>query len=272
LFHGDNVLCSTEQTITIVKRGGGLLMKKIIVITLCNLMLFSLLLTVVTVMAAEPGYERFSRPTQVIPTIDGKWTPDNEWTDGEETWIGTDVVFRSTLDGDMTRWIVEFLTDNTNDAADLWRFCIQGFPSQTTGVRMFEINGHSELEWYSLSGENWVVRASDASEIEWANTVSASPTSDTPHWILEFQIDKDSGQVTMDDVWNFYLEVFDKSNPEVLAWPPTDYLVPEEWGVENYNPEPIPEGLTFAVMALLTTISMLVGYKYFIKRKETKNQ
>jgi len=34
-----------------------------------------------------------------------------------------------------------------------------------------------------------------------------------------------------------------------------------------YSTEAIPEGLTFAVMALLTTVSMLVGYKYFIKRK-----
>ena len=46
-------------------------MKKIIVITLCNLMLFSLLLTVVTVMAVEPGYERTGFLTQVTPTIDG---------------------------------------------------------------------------------------------------------------------------------------------------------------------------------------------------------
>ena len=247
-------------------------MKKIIVITLCNLMLFSLLLTVVTVMAVEPGYERTGFLTQVTPTIDGMWTSPDEWTDGEETWIGEDVVFRSTYDNDMTRWIVEFLTDTTNDASDLWRFCIQGRPSTSTGVRMFEITGHSELEWYSLSGETWVVRDSDASEIEWANSLSTSPTNTTPHWILEFQINKVTGQVTMEDVWNFFLQASDHSDPGFHAWPPTDPDVPEEWGVENDITEPIPEGLTFAVMALLTTVSMLVGYKYFVKRKETKTQ
>ena len=39
-----------------------------------------------------------------------------------------------------------------------------------------------------------------------------------------------------------------------------------------FEVEPIPEGLTFAVMALLTTVSMLVGYRYFVKRKETTVQ
>ena len=34
--------------------------------------------------------------------------------------------------------------------------------------------------------------------------------------------------------------------------------------------EVIPEGLTFAVMALLTTVSMFVGYRYSIKRRETR--
>lgn len=251
-------------------------MKKFVTTTFCILMLCSLLLTVATVMAAEPGYERFSHPTQVIPTIDGMWTSPDEWTDGEETWIGTDVVFRSTLDSGMTRWIVEFLTDTTDNTGDYFRFCIQGFPSGGGVVRKFEILGHTTLAYYIASnlqgGGGWTPADPVEGEIVWANSLSASPTSSTPHWILEFQIDKDSGQITMDDVWDFYLEVFDQSNPSFHAWPPTDELVPEEWGIENYSSEPIPEGLTFAVMALLTTFSMLVGYKYVVKRKETKSQ
>jgi hypothetical protein len=259
-------------------------MKKIVATTFCILMLCSaLLLTIGTTRAAEPDYERFSYPTQVTPTIDGKWTSDDEWTDGDVTWIGTDVAFRSTweMQGSevYTQWIVEFLSDTTDDPNDYWRFCIDGRQlggsEPVVGVRMFKITGHTDIVWYlgggGLGGEGWSEVEMDPSEMEWANSFSASPTDSTPHWILEFQIPKNSG-FTLEDVWNFLLQVYDESNPTFLAWPPTDPDIPDEYGIENYSIEPIPEGLTFAVMALLTTVSMLVGYKYFTKRKENKAQ
>ena len=245
-------------------------MKKIIVTTFCTLMLCGLLLTVGTVMAAD--YERNSYLTQVIPTIDGKWTSLDEWTDGEETWIDTDVVFRSTWDGTgddaMTRWIVEFLTDTTDNPGDIWLFCINF--GETWNIK-FEITGHTDLVW-SIGGEGDWTEMEDSMPIQWAASLSASPTEPTPHWILEFQIDKNS-QFNIEDVWTFLLQVFDASNARYFTWPPNgdpDYL--EDYGTENSLPETIPEGLTFAVMALLTTVSMLVGYRYFVKRKETKTQ
>jgi len=254
-------------------------MKKIIATTLCILMLCSLLvlINVGTTMAAEPGYERISYPTQVEPTIDGAWTSEDEWTDGDITMIGTDVAFRSTWDtGDVTttRWIVEFFSDTTDDPGDLWQFCIdnqQWGGSYPVGNK-FEITGHTDLLWYQGMGDgtDWTEVSLDASEIEWANSLSASPTNSTPHWILEFTITKDYGFVQMDILWNFYLAVYDASNPGVLAWPPTDADVPDTWGIENYSMEAIPEGLTFGVMVLLSSVSVLVGYKYFVKRKETK--
>jgi len=254
-------------------------MKKFVATTFCILMLCGLLLiTVGTAMAAEPGYERFSYPAQVTPTIDGMWTSDDEWTDGEETWIGTDVAFRSTWDmqgSDVyTRWIVEFFSDTTNDTGDYWQFCIDPQQMGSSGnIRMFEILGHTELVSFTKhAGESWVERTLDEGEIEWADSLSASPTNSTPHWILEFQINKDSGQITMDDVWNFLLGVNDASNPGLLAWPPTDPDNADRYGIENYSMTPIPEGLTFTVMALLSSISLLVGYKYFRKQKETKTQ
>jgi hypothetical protein len=251
-------------------------MKKRIVRIFCMLILCSLLLiTVGATMAAEPGYERRSYPTQVIPTIDGMWTSDDEWTDGEETWIGTDVVFRSTWDGDMTRWIVEFLTDTTNDTGDYLQFCFD--PGQyedselTLGHNfMLEITGHTELGRFNVDEGDWVYWEGSAIIVDWANSLSASPTNSTPHWIYELQLDKSLSTMPWSYVWNFLLGVNDASNPGFHAWPPTDPVVPDGWGIENYSTEPIPEGLTFAVMALLTTVAMLVGYKYFAKRKEIK--
>ncbi len=42
------------------------------------------------------------------------------------------------------------------------------------------------------------------------------------------------------------------------------------WLVKTDELGVIPEGLTFVVMALLSTVSLLVGYKYFVKWKEPK--
>jgi len=252
------------------KKGGWLILKKIIVTTFCTLMLCGLLLTVGTVMVVAENYERTSYLTQVIPTIDGKWTSDNEWTDGEETWIGTDVVFRSTWDTQgsdvYTRWIVEFLTDTTNDPGDLWRFCVNF--GQTWSI-MFEIYGHTDLTWYIVTTSS-STEMEEAFPMEWDDSLSTSSARSTPHWILEFQIDKNS-QFELGDVWTFLLQVFDASNPEYHTWPPNaEPEVIENYGEENSLPEAIPEGLTFTVMALLTIVSMLVGYKYFAKRKETR--
>jgi hypothetical protein len=252
-----------------------LVMKKFVATTFCILMLCSLLLiTVGTAMAADPDYERFSYPAQVIPTIDGMWISDDEWTDGEETWIGTDIAFRSTWDmqgSDIyTRWIVEFFSDTTDDTGDLWRFCID---SGGDFAWKFEITGHTDLTWYMGGEGGWTVADNiGESEVEWADSLSASPTNSTPHWILEFQILKNSGEVRMGNVWNFLLGVNDASNPGFHAWPPTDPDLIDAYGIENFSLEPIPEVLTFAFMALLSTVSMLVGYKYFAKRKETKTK
>lgn len=233
-------------------------------------MLCGLLLTVGTVMAVD--YERTSYLTTITPTIDGEWTSLDEWTDGEETWIGEDVVFRSTWDDDgddvMTRWIVEFLTDTTNNPGDFWLFCINF--GETWNIK-FEINGHTDLVW-SIGGEGDWTEMEEAFPIEWDNSISSSPTSTTQHWILEFQINKHS-QFDIEDVWKFLLQTYDASNPEYHTWPPNaDPGYDEEYGTENSLPEAIPEGLTFAIMALLTTVSMLVGYRYLVKRKETRTQ
>ncbi len=255
-------------------------MEKRIVTAFCILMLCGLLLiTAGTTLAAEPGYERYSHPTQVSPTIDGMWTSPDEWTDGEETWIGTDVVFRTTLDSKTTRWIVEFLSDTTNDPGDYWQLCIDphqsgGSTPQLGNHRMFKIVGHTDQEWYLGDDFGWSVWEGNLATVEWADSLSTSPTSGTPHWILEFSLDKTQGGLSIDTVWNFLFGAYDASNSGdgLQSWPPTDPDVPEEWGIENYSSEPIPEGLTFGVMVLLSTVAMLVGYRYLVKRKETKAQ
>ncbi|UCC57592.1 MAG: hypothetical protein JSW14_04200 [Candidatus Bathyarchaeum sp.] len=249
------------------------------ILMLCSLLL---LITVGTTMAAEPGYERTSWYTQVMPTIDGVWTSEDEWTDGEITVIGEDVAFRSTWDMGgpdvTTHWIIEFFSDTTNDTGDYWQVCFDGDQSGGTapqvGDYMCNITGHTDLVWYAGDGTGWTEVALDASEIEWANSLSDSPTNSTSHWILEFQILKNTGSVQLSIYWNFRLAVYDASNPGagVLAWPPTHPDVPYGWGIENYSSDPIPEGLTFAVMVLLSSVSVLVGSHYLWKRSKKREK
>lgn len=256
-------------------------MKRALFVSFSTLMLCSLLLliTVGTTQASEPGYERVSWATQVTPTIDGAWTSDDEWTDGEITMIGEDVAFRSTWDwGEldvMTRWVVEFFSDTTNDPEDYWQFCTDGDQgggsAPQTGDFKFEITNHTDLVWYQGDGTGWTEVALNETEIEWANSLSDSPTNSTPHWILEFQIPKNIGTVFLNITWNFRLAVYDASNPEagVLAWPPTDADVPESWGIENYSQDPIPETLNIGVMVLLSSVSVLIASHYFRKRSSS---
>ena len=240
------------------------------ILILCSILF---LMNVATIRAAEPGYERFSWPTQVLPTLDGNWTSANEWTDGNTTQIGN-LVFRSTWEftGDFvyTRFVVEILSDNTNDAGDYWQMCLDGDQSGGTapqaGDYKFEIVNHTDLTWYVGSGTGWTQVALDASEIQWANSISASPTSSTPHWILEFTIPKNGGTVQLGIYWNFRLAAYDASSSTLTAWPPTSADDPSRWGIENYSGDPIPEALSFGVVVLLSSAAIIIATFGFRKR------
>jgi hypothetical protein len=222
-------------------------MKRKVYTTALIAFLMLLLINVGTTKASEPSYERIEYPTVVEPTIDGFWTSADEWTDSEITAIGEDVAFRSTWDMPdvvWTRWVVEFFSDTTDDPEDYWRVCFDGDQSGGSapqiGDFMFVITGHTDLVWYEGDGTGWTVTELDASEMEWANALSASPTNSTAHWILEFQIPKNTGSVLLSMLWNLRVEVYDASNPDagVQAWPPTDRDVPDEWGINNYKQDP----------------------------------
>jgi len=258
-------------------------MKKTIVITFCILMLCSLLLliNVGTTNASEPGYTRLDYLTVVEPTIDGVWTSEDEWTDGEETMIGENVTFRSTwtmfsMDVVSTNFVIEILNDDTNDAGDYWQMCIDGSvdggSAPQAGDYLIEIVGHADLTVYEGTGTGWTEVTPESGELSFANSISESPTSSTPHWIAEFTILKTSGNIILSEIFGLRVAVYDESNSEagVQAWPPTDQDVPNGWGVQNYTMEPIPEALTIGVMVLLSSVSVLVGYHYFRKHQETK--
>jgi len=256
-------------------------MKRVLIVALCIITLSSLLIVNAgTIKAAEDGYVRVDfNPDDVPLVIDGNWTSNDEWTlKGVDTMIGDDVAFRSVWT--MTSqdpvivtdtFLVEFFSDNTSDTGDYWQMCIDGDQSgetapQTSDYRI-DIVGHTNLTWYQGNGAGWT-EVTPVGEIQWANSLSASPTNSTPHWILEFTFVK--ADLGAGPTWNFRLAVFDEnSTAGVLAWPPTPLDEPNRWGVQNYVTEVVPEGFSLGVVVLLSSVALAVCFYCLRKRSRT---
>ena len=252
-------------------------MKRILLVALCIMTLSSLLIVRAgTVKAAEAGYERVDyNPDDVPLVIDGNWTTDDEWTlKGAVTMIGNEVAFRSVwtmVSSDpiivTDTFLVEFLSDNTSDTGDYWQMCIDGNQDGGTAPATedyrIDIVGHTNLTVYQGTGSGWAEVA--PGDIEWANSLSASPTNSTPHWILELNFVKD--QLGAGPTWNFRLAVFDEnSTAGVLAWPPTPRDEPGRWGVQLYLTEVVPEGFGLGVVVLLSSVALAVSLYCLRKR------
>jgi hypothetical protein len=218
-------------------------------------------------------YIRTDWTTVVEPTIDGTWTSEDEWTDGEETMIDENAVFRSTwtmLSMDpiavTTNFLVEVLDDDTADAGDYWEMCIDGYSeggsAPQTGDFKILVTGHTDMTVYEGDGSDWIEITAEEDEFIWAESISESPTSSTPHRIIEFTLVKTGGNILTDAEWNFRLAVYDESNSEagVRAWPPESSAdVPSEWGHQGYSSETIPEGFSFGIMVMLSSVAVAVA-------------
>ena len=248
------------------------------------LMLSSLLLltTFGIIKAGNPAYSIIEYTGSVVPAIvDGDWTSENEWTDALLVPVTDNVIFyyNVELNAYSCEFCVEIYNDNTNDTGDYWQFCFDdsnnGGTAPQSGDFRVDIVGHTTLTVYQGNGTGWT-EITPAGEITWANSISDSPTESNPHWILEFTFIKTAGNAMIANAppTGLRVAVYDASNNAagVQAWAPdSDVNVPNEWGlISGYSAEPIPEGLTIGVMMLLSSVSVLVGYHYLLKRKETK--
>jgi hypothetical protein len=169
-------------------------------------------------------------------------------------------------------FLVEFFSDDTDDAGDYWQMCIDGDQSggaaPQAGDMRIDIVGNTDLIVYEGDGEGWTEVTIDPASLEWASSISASPHEDTPHWILEMKINKQS--LGAGPTWNFRLAVYDESTDTLLAWPPTDRDVPNGYGVQNYVSEVIPEGFGLGFVALLSSVAVVASV--FLLRKRPKTQ
>ena len=258
--------------------GERLHLKKLFV-AFCILSLCStcLLINTASVNAAATGYDYMIYPFQNPVTFDGKWTSTTEWTDGGPASppISANANFRG-------KWgpydpssvpqyfVVEILNDNTNDANDYWQFCFDadqsgGAAPGASDLRI-DIAGHNNVTFYQGTGTAWTPMATPSSaDFQWSNSISDSPTSSTPHWILEIMVNKLA--VGLGITFNGRIAVYDASSSTLAAWPPTSRDVPNDWGTFPYSSDPIPESLSFGLVMLLSSVAVVAGAFGFRKKR-----
>ena len=261
-------------------------MKRMLSIAFSILMLCCLLL-VGFAKAGNSAYSIVEFWAQVTPTINGQWSPDSEWSDGPPINISDNADFIYVVDTSagsgyyMIQILIEFYNDTTDDADDLWQICFDqsnaGGTAPTAACFKIDIEGHTNLTFYQGNGGGWT-DITAGGEIEWADSISASPTNSTPHWILELQFNKEAGLITVPQPANgMRIAVYDASNPSagVEAWPPASSAdVPNEYGViATYSQDPyVPEAFSIGVVVLLSSVAVAVSFYFLRKRPKTESQ
>jgi hypothetical protein len=254
------------------------------VIALCGILLPT---TLVNAFYGE-GYETSNYLAIYDCTVDGAWTTDNEWFDAmtppnlpadfewRQKWIMGDVV--------MQYFLIEFFTDNTDDAGDYFQICFDILADGGSAPKADDIKvewvGHSELTLYQGDGSGWVEYTDYAweTDVYVVDSLTTSILNGETHWVIEVFINR--GKAEFDTSGAGYVPgirvaVYDEGTETLAAWPPTSADVPDDWGQENgvYGEIPeenIPESLTFVTAALLSSVAVVVSCYLLRRRPKTE--
>jgi hypothetical protein len=249
--------------------------RKFSILMLCSLLL---MITVGTVRAGNPDYACTEYGCIGTTTVDGHWSEPLEWYDGPVLDMGDGAVCVYNVDfGNYgMQWCVEFFADNTTDDDDYWQICVDdqntGGSAPQSGDFRIDIVGHANLIMYEGNGASWDEITPEDGEIMWANMLDGSPMNTTAHWILEVVIIKTTRVAVTAPPTGMRVACYDASTDTLAAWAPgSDRDVPDEWGlIDSYSMDAIPEGLTFGVMAVLSSVSLVVGSYYLQKRSKKR--
>jgi hypothetical protein len=268
------------------------IMKKNIV-TICIMMMCSICLVPLTgiVYSQQAGYTIVEYEGMDIPMIDGTYSAGYEWTDSEERQLdgNLNAVFRIKNDRELITSaiinhyiLIEFFDDTTNDAGDYVQLCLAvsgsvggtptgGTTPQTDCLR-FDYNGNtaSGFTFYRGDGSTWVEGSADlGSEIVIASSFGASPSSATPHLIVEVLIQAAAFDIDP-EIW-LRVAVYDASNSGagVQAWPTSSVDVPNEWGLVNTLDEVIPEFASWMILPMVVMASLAI---IIVRKRLTKSE
>lgn len=231
------------------------------------------------------------------PTINGQYTTGEEWGSALTTSFGTNGQFKTqwTLSPAVYACFLIETLDNTNDAGDYWVITLDsttdggetppngGTAPQTDDFKIV-ITGHDSptVQWYKGTGTAWTTITptgfNDVAVFQVAQSLSASPMSSTPHYILEMHIDKTNtaglGIVPMGYNWAQYIAYYDAhaGGYGLQSWPPSPAsdTNPNSWGYVPYSMEAVPESLSVAIVIALSSVAVIAGSVLLRKRSITK--
>lgn len=159
-------------------------------------------------------------------------------------------------------WLIEVLSDTTNDTGDYLQICYDGALDGGKAPLSddYLVNyTNSTVTVFKGTGTGWSTTTDRDVRIN--STISASPSSATPHWIIEVEIFSSDWMNTGDRV-----AAYDASTGQTLMWPPYSSAdVPDDYGLSSVKLGSIPEGLTIGVMVLLSSVAVIASIRYFPK-------
>jgi hypothetical protein len=260
-------------------------LKRVVFVSFCVVVL-CLIGLAGTVDAYKEGYTHVSYELKNAVTLDGKWTNATEWWDALPTSFGTNASFRNKMElisvepTDVWEYVMVESLDNTDDAGDYWQICfdcepefpynisIPGSPTPQPDDLLLNITGHANAAWFVGNGTGWVP-TSTPNNVTWCNAKDTSPTISVQHWILELRFER----LTFGIGGWFVMRVavYDAHDDGfgLQAWPPTSADIPNDWGFIDPETIWIPEGLSFATVAALTSVTVVAGSIYLKKRQKS---
>jgi hypothetical protein len=256
-------------------------MKKAILATLSIIAVCSICFAG-TVNALNPGYTTWNFQG-AAPTIDGQVNPATEWTDSYHdrlysgwTMTTSTISIKWNMEsGIYETWLIEVLSDTTNDAGDYFQIChdgdTAGAGAPATDDVLINYTGHTTSTAFRGTGTAWAPDAAIVfpDNVQIASSIAASPASATPHWIIEMKFAKDGSTIPgMGINTCIRIAVYDANTGQTLMWPPMSSAdVPDGWGLNSADISggTIPEGLTIGLMVALSSVAVVVSARYFRK-------
>jgi hypothetical protein len=234
-----------------------------------------------TASAYKAGFEHTVYATVNPVTIDGRWTTTTEWSDTQQTMFGptpsmalfrdkyTFVSFDPFLIN--THNLVEILDDTTTDSGDYVVICIDSLMDGGTAPKTDDykiVLSPTNASWYKGTGSTWASMANPSS-FKWATSVNTSFSSGPAHRIYEFEYEKSGLNIggSVGQIWQ-RVGVYDSSNAAAgeRSWPPGSVNAPDDWGYIPWSGDPVPEGFTFGIIVLLSSIAVVAGAVLHRKR------
>jgi hypothetical protein len=256
-------------------------MKKAILATLGIIALCSLCLAG-TVSAAKEGYGfSISIGENNSPTFDGAVSAGEWYDDSYKDWLyngwtKSDSFFMDKWLGAPTEgWLIEVLTDTTNDAGDYFQMsydtALDGGAAPQADDFLINVTGHpGTVAVFAGTGTGWGASSAVVTDdYIVATSIAASGASATPHWIIEIFLNK-QGVFAMGMSNNMRMAAYDASTGQTVMWPPySDANVPDTYGTgtTDFTMTPYPEGLTVGVMLAVSSIAVVASIRYFKKPK-----